>query len=737
MKKTTGAIPKDYELPIYLFHNGTNYETYRFLGCHKDTRNGQNGYVFRVWAANAKSVSVVGDFNNWNETADIMELLGESEIWETFIPNLKTFDNYKYCIDGCDGKKHYKCDPYGTHMELQPATGSKIYDIDGYQWEDEQWQNKKKKMNIYNSPMNIYEVHLNSWKTCKDGKYYSYIKFANEIIPYLQDMGYTHIEFMPLAEYPFDGSWGYQQIGYYAPTSRFGTPADFMKMIDMFHRAGIFVILDWVPAHFPKDEAGLFEFDGGPSYEYADPKKGEHSTWGTKVFDYGRGEVKSFLISNALYWIEKYHIDGLRVDAVASMLYLDYDRRDGEWIPNKFGGKENLEAIDFFKELNTAVFARNENVLMIAEESTAWPMVTKPVSDGGLGFNFKWNMGWMNDMLKYMQYDPIDRAFHHDMLTFSFFYAFSENFILPISHDEVVHGKASLVNKMHGSDVDKKFEQCKLFMAYMMAHPGKKLQFMGEDFAQFREWDYENGLEWFLIDEYENHRNYHNFSKKLNHFYLEHPQFWERDFSWEGFSWISHDDFKQSIIIFRRFDNQGNEIIVVCNFVPVERKSYCFGVPYWGKYTEVFNSSSNDGSPCTNGTVETKDVSMHGFEQSVCVTIPAFSVMYFTVEKTEKPVIKKTESKKDKAKANVDEVIIKVNEENEDIKIKENFLKSVSNTVSEESQEISEVKEFEENTVTAEQTVEEKPKQNTAFNQNHNNRNNKKKRKFKNKKGRR
>ena len=636
-------IPKDYELPLYLFHNGTNYETYRFLGCHAGVKNGEKGYFFRVWAAHAEAVSVVGDFNDWDQDANPMEMIAKTEVWETFIPALKEFDSYKYCVKGCDGKTHNKCDPYGVHMEVAPGTASKIYDLDGYKWGDGDWQEKKKKMNIYESPMNIYEVHLNSWKVCGDGKYYSYINFAKAIIPYLKEMAYTHIEFMPLAEFPFDGSWGYQQIGYYAPTSRFGTPKDFMQMIDMFHEAGIFVILDWVPAHFPRDEAGLYQFDGGPSYEYSDPKKSDHSTWGTRVFDYSKGEVKSFLISNALYWIEKYHIDGLRVDAVASMLYLDYDRRAGEWTPNVYGGHENLEAIDFFRELNTAVFGRNPNTLMIAEESTAWPMVTKPADQGGLGFNFKWNMGWMNDMLKYMQYDPIDRAFHHDMLTFSFFYAFSENFILPISHDEVVHGKASLVNKMNGADISKKFEQCKLFMAYMMAHPGKKLVFMGEDFAQFREWDYENGLEWFLIDEYENHRNYHEFSKNLNHFYVNHPEFWERDFTWEGFSWISNDDFKQSIIIFRRFDKKGNEIIVVCNFVPVERKSYCFGVPYWGEYTEVFNSSSKDGMPCTNGTVKTVDEAMHGFEQSVCITIPAFSAMYFTVKKKDKPKKKKAE----------------------------------------------------------------------------------------------
>ncbi|MGN0602251.1 MAG: 1,4-alpha-glucan branching protein GlgB [Oscillospiraceae bacterium] len=641
-------IPEKYALPLHLFHNGTNLMTYDFLGCHEGKKNGKSGHYFRVWAKNAKAVSVVGDFNNWDAKANPMEMIADTEVWEAFIPGLKTYDTYKYAVHGCDDKMHMKADPYGTHMENAPGTGSKIFSIDNYEWSDSKWLKDKESKNIYDSPMNIYEVHINSWKDCGNGGYFSYVDFAQNIIPYLKDMGYTHIEFMPLAEYPYEGSWGYQGIGYYAPTSRFGTPYDFMKMIDLFHNADIAVILDWVPAHFPKDGAGLYEFDGGPSYEYANPKKGEHLTWGTRVFDYAKPEVKSFLISNALYWIEKFHVDGLRVDAVASMLYLDYDRRDGEWIPNVYGGHENLEAIDFLRQLNEAVFARNPKTLMIAEESTAWPMVTKPTSDGGLGFNFKWNMGWMNDMLKYMSMDPIHRAFHHDMLTFSFFYAFSENFILPISHDEVVHGKGSLVNKMFGGDIDQKFAQAKMFFAYMMAHPGKKLMFMGSEFAQFREWDFENPLEWFMIEEYENHRNFQKFTKNLNHFYLDHPQFWENDFSWEGFNWISNDDYRQSIIVFRRFDRKGNEIIVVCNFVPVGRTSYCFGVPYKGTYTEVFNTTSPDGSPITNGTVGSKAVPMHGFDNSICIDIPAFSVMYFTVKKS--PARKKTEKKTEKSK---------------------------------------------------------------------------------------
>ncbi len=649
MAKNGKTFAEGYEFPLHVFHEGTNYTAYDFFGAHKGKKDGKDGVFFRVWAPHAKSVSIVGDFNSWDRSKNPMEQLADPTVWEIFLPDVEQYFAYKYSVETAHRSIVMKADPFGTHMETRPNTATKYFDIDSYKWGDEKWFKDRDSKNIYRSPMNIYEAHLGSWRTYENGEPFSYVKFAEEMIPYLQDMGYTHLELMPLAEYPFDGSWGYQIIGYYAPTSRYGTPDDMMKMVDMFHQAGIGVILDWVPAHFPKDAAGLFEFDGDCCYEYSDPLKKEHASWGTRVFDFGKPEVQSFLISNAVYWLEKFHIDGLRVDAVASMLYLDYDRR--EWRPNKDGGNENYEAIEFLRKLNTAVFGRCGNILMIAEESTAWPLVTKPADVGGLGFNFKWNMGWMNDMMDYMKMDPIFRANNHGKLTFSFFYSFSENYILPISHDEVVHGKASLFNKMSGRSMEEKFASLRAFLGYMFAHPGKKLNFMGSEFAQVIEWNFKQGLDWLLLD-YDNHKKIQDFSRDLNKFYLTASPLWENDESWEGFSWICHDDYMQSVISFRRIDRNGKEIVAVCNFVPVARDGYRIGVPYEGVYEQAFSSDDvkyGGTGLVQNGKLKTEDYAMHGYEQSIVMDIPAMSVMYFTVT----PKKKRTEkAKTDKTDAN-------------------------------------------------------------------------------------
>ena len=600
-------------------------DAYKYLGSFSE----KGKTVFRVWAPNAAAVSVVGSFNEWDESADPMNKK-DGGIWEKKIPALDNYASYKYAITGTDGVTVLKSDPYARHFETAPANASKFYFSD-YKWRDDEWREKRRKSNIYESPVNIYELHAGSWRRFEDGNTYDYVTLARELSKYLKKMNYTHVELMPITEYPYEGSWGYQVSGYFAPTSRYGTPDDFKKFVDIMHENGIGVILDWVPAHFPRDGFGLYRFDGTPCYEYADPRKGEHKEWGTVVFDYGKPEVRSFLISSAVFWIKEYHIDGLRVDAVASMLYLDYGRQNGEWVPNSYGGRENLEAVKFLKDVNTAAFGADPSIMMIAEESTAWPLVTKPPHTGGLGFNFKWNMGWMNDMLRYMSLDPLFRKDNHDCLTFSFFYAFSENFILPISHDEVVHGKCSMIEKMPG-EYDMKFASLKAFYTYMMSHPGKKLLFMGQEFAQFIEWDYKKGLDWLLLD-YEAHKNMQNYVAQLNKFYLKSPELWEIDYSWDGFSWISNDDNSQSIISFRRIDKSGNEIITVCNFVPVDREDYRIGVPRAGSYRRIFCSDDAKfgGKTQTARSFRSEKIPMHGYENSVALSIPAMSVSYFRV----------------------------------------------------------------------------------------------------------
>lgn len=630
------------DIPLYLFHQGNNCKAYEFLGCHEE--DGET--VFRVWAPRAKQISVVGDFNDWNANTNPMTKLNDGGVWECYVKGVNRYDCYKYRIISESDTEIMKADPYAFHSQTRPDNASKVFDLEGYEWSDKKWMDDKKSKNNYESPMNIYEVQLQSFKQHADGNLLSYRMMADDIVPYVKDMGYTHIEIMPITEYPFDGSWGYQVTGYFAPTSRFGTPHDFMYLVDKCHQAGIGIIMDWVPAHFPKDAHGLYEFDGSKCYEYSDVQKMEHESWGTRVFDYGKPEVVSFLTSSAAFWMDKYHIDGLRVDAVASMLYLDYDRENWQWSPNKYGGKENLEAIDFLKKLNEAMYREFPNPIMVAEESTAWPLVTKPTYMGGLGFGFKWNMGWMNDMLSYMSMDPFFRKDNHNKLTFSFFYAFSENYILPISHDEVVHGKCSLIGKMPG-EYDDKFAGVRAFYGYMIGHPGKKLMFMGQEFGQFIEWNYKQELDWNLLT-YEKHKKLNNYFKALNHFYIDNPPLWQRDDSWEGFSWISSDDNAQSVIAFRRISKTPqDELICVCNFNPVKRENYRIGVPYWGKYKLVLNSDNADfGGTGEKMAAEYKaeDEEMHGFEQSIALTLPPNSVMFF------KPIPSKTGKPKKKAK---------------------------------------------------------------------------------------
>ncbi len=610
-----------------LFYSGRDCRAFDYMGAHPFVQDGEQGYLFRVYAPEAEKVSVMGEFNDWNRDADYMAR-DEQGIWEKFIPNIPEYAAYKYSVWAKSGDVFDKSDPYGFHFETRPGNATKAYDIDGYEWGDASWLDWRKKHLPYSNPVNIYECHLGSWKMHEDGNFYSYRQLADELVPYVKEMGYTHIEFMPLTEYPFDGSWGYQVIGYFAATSRYGTPKDLMYLIDKAHQAGLGVIMDWVPAHFPKDGCGLVEFDGSHLYEYADPLKMEHKEWGTRVFDYGKVSTRNLLFSSAMFWIEKFHMDGLRVDAVASMLYLDYNRQ-GEWRPNVHGGRENLEAIDFLRLLNEYILTDHPDVMMIAEESTAWPMVTKPGYDGGLGFNFKWNMGWMNDMLCYCSADPFFRKDMHDKITFSFMYAFSENYILPLSHDEVVHGKCSLISKMP-PPYENQFGGLRALYGYMAAHPGKKMLFMGGEFAQFSEWAYQRGLDWMLLD-YPAHRQMQAYVKALNHFYLATPQLWEQDTDWRGFEWISHEDNRNNIIAFRRVAKDGSDIVVVVNFSPEEQQEYRIGVPITGTYEEIFTSDKTEfgGSGMANGKLKTENKPMHGQEQSIVLKIPRFGVLFF------------------------------------------------------------------------------------------------------------
>ena len=622
---------------LEVFHTGDSVRAYDFLGAHLVNRNDKSGVVFRVWAPTARSVSVAGDFNNWNNEANYMYNIGYG-VWEVFVEGVKEFCTYKYCIESEYGDRLMKADPYAFHAQTRPGQASVVYDIESYSWNDSEWFNKRKENNISSSPMNIYEIHAGSWRKYPDGNFFNYQKLADELIPYLKEMHYTHVQLMPIMEYPYDGSWGFQTTGYYAPTSRYGTPSDFMAFVDKLHGEGIGVILDWVPSNFPTDDFGLARFDGSPLYESNDPKTSKRDSWGTCLFNYARFEVTSFLVSCAMFWLDKYHIDGLRIGALSSMLYLDYGKTDGEWEPNKFGGKENLDAVDFVKRLNTAVHMYHPDVMMFAEENTSWPKLTHKIEDGGLGFDFKWNMGWMNDMLHYMSLNSMWRPFNHDSLTFSFYYAFSEKFLLPISHDEVSHGKGSLIKQMPGK-YDEQFAGVRAFITYMYAHPGKKLVFMGTEIGQFDEWNHEEAIQWDLL-EFEKHKKLRTFFKELNKFYLDCKPLYELDTVWKGFDWIHHDDYTNSVIAFKRIDKNGDEIVSVCNFQPIRRDEYCIGVPKYGLYDEVFNSDEErfGGSGVVNGNnIKTEVMKIHGFDQGLSLTLPPLSVIYLRCAKELEP----------------------------------------------------------------------------------------------------
>ena len=632
-----GTNMKVTELDRYLFGQGTHYEIYKLLGAHPGTQRKKPGVFFAVWAPRAKGVSVVGDFNGWDPEANVMQCDNDMGIYQLFIPGIKEGALYKYCITTYNDKLLYKADPYGNYAELRPGNASRVTDLaKPYRWGDSAWLTKRQTFDPAKDAMSIYEVHPGSWKKHPaqgedDPGFYNYRELAHALTGYVKEMGYTHVELMGIAEHPFDGSWGYQVSGYNAPTSRYGTPEDFRYFVNYMHKNKIGVILDWVPAHFPKDAHGLADFDGTPTYEYADPRKGEHPDWGTKVFDYGKNEVKNFLIANALFWIEEFHIDGLRVDAVASMLYLDYGREAGQWVPNKYGENKNLEAIEFFKHLNSVVLGKHKGTVMIAEESTAWPQVTGKPEDGGLGFSLKWNMGWMHDFLEYMKLDPYFRQYNHHKMTFSTSYAYSENYVLVLSHDEVVHLKCSMINKMPGLGQDK-FENLKAGYSYMIGHPGKKLLFMGQDFGQYQEWSEARELDWYLLRE-ENHRQLQNYVKELLKLYKKYPALYANDQNPQGFEWINADDAARSVYSFVRWSPTGrNNLLFVINYTPVARDDYMVGVPKRKQYKLILNSKE----PEFGGDVHKEQLvyravkkECDGRPYSFAYSLPAYGVAVF------------------------------------------------------------------------------------------------------------
>ena len=629
----------------YLFNSGDNFKSYEMLGSHKVKIDGVDGWRFAVWAPKAVSVRVVGDFNDWNGYDKMLERIETSGVWYGFFTDIEEGMLYKYAIEAEDGETYYKADPYAVKSELRPGTASVTKDIsNNYKWGDKAWISARGKNSTLTEPMNIYEIHIGSWKIHDDGSFYTYRELADELVPYVKKMGYTHIELMPITEYPFDGSWGYQVTGFFSATTRYGESEDLKYLIDKCHKNHIGIIMDWVPAHFPRDAHGLRMFDGTPVYEYADPRLGEHKDWGTMVFDYSKSEVVSFLISSAYFWAEQYHIDGIRVDAVSSMLYRDYSRNDGEWVPNEYGGNGNLEAVDFLKKLNKIMGTEFPNFMMVAEESTAWPLVTAPPENDGLGFNYKWNMGWMNDTLRYMGMDPYFRKDYHSLLTFMMMYAYSENYILPLSHDEVVHGKGSMLNKMFG-EYDEKFAAYRTLLGYYMTMPGKKMLFMGGEFGQMLEWRYDDQLEWNVL-EIDKHKRLHQYVKDLNHFYMENKALWELDTSWDGFRWVNEADSENSVLSYiRRGRHAADNVVVVANFTPVERPIYKIGVPLAGEYEVVFHSSAvkyGGNKRITKKVYKTKNMQFSDMMYTIEVAIDGNSVMFLK----KKPADKAAASKK-------------------------------------------------------------------------------------------